>query len=60
MTGRGSEADQPPLRDAVRSFCRDHADLATVAGREDRPADPAAWAALAISGCSGCLEFAVT
>jgi len=36
----GFTEDQVALRDAVRAFCGEHADLASVAGRESKPAEP--------------------
>ena len=47
--------DQLALQLAVRTFCRDRLDLAGVAGREGKPADPAVWAGLAELGVLGML-----
>ncbi|HET6952099.1 MAG TPA: acyl-CoA dehydrogenase family protein [Acidimicrobiales bacterium] len=47
--------DQVAMRDAVRSLCADHFDLAGVARREGGPAAPAAWSALADLGVLGML-----
>jgi alkylation response protein AidB-like acyl-CoA dehydrogenase len=51
----GFTEDQLALRNAVRAFCREHADLASVAGREGKPAAPALWAGLAELGVLGLL-----
>jgi alkylation response protein AidB-like acyl-CoA dehydrogenase len=51
----GFTEDQLALRDAVRAFCREHADLARVAGREGKPAAAASWSALAELGVLGVL-----
>jgi alkylation response protein AidB-like acyl-CoA dehydrogenase len=47
--------EQLALRDAIRSFCQDHAGLATVAGRETQAAAAATWNALAGIGVFGLL-----
>jgi alkylation response protein AidB-like acyl-CoA dehydrogenase len=49
------DEDQLAMRDAVRAFCADRLDFASVAGREDKPADPAYWSALAELGVLGML-----
>ena len=49
------DEDQLAMRDAVRAFCLDHLRLADVAGRECKPADSAAWLALADLGVLGML-----
>src|SRR6478609_9689061 len=51
----GFTEDQLALREAVRAFCREHADLTSVAGREGKPAAPGAWSALAEMGVLGVL-----
>jgi len=47
--------DQMAMRDAVRSVCADHFELAVVARREGGPAAPVAWSALAELGVLGML-----
>jgi alkylation response protein AidB-like acyl-CoA dehydrogenase len=47
--------DQLAWRDAIRSFCADRLDLATVAARENKPADATTWSALAAMGVFGLL-----
>jgi alkylation response protein AidB-like acyl-CoA dehydrogenase len=51
----GFTEDQLALREAVRAFCREHADLASVADREGKPAAQGAWSALADLGVLGML-----
>jgi Acyl-CoA dehydrogenase, N-terminal domain len=51
----GFTEDQLALREAVRAYCREHADLTSVAGREGMPASPGAWSALADLGVLGIL-----
>ena len=51
----GFTEDQLALRDAVRAFCREHADLTSVGMREGKPAAPGAWSALAELGVLGVL-----
>jgi alkylation response protein AidB-like acyl-CoA dehydrogenase len=51
----GFTEDQLALREAVRAFCREHADLTSVADREGKPAARGAWTALAELGVLGVL-----
>ncbi|CAO5177362.1 Acyl-CoA dehydrogenase [Frankia sp. AiPs1] len=46
---------QIAMRDAVRAFCTGRLALADIAGREDKPAEPALWSALAELGVLGIL-----
>ena len=46
---------QLALRETVVSFCKAYADVPTIAAREGRPADAAAWAELARIGVLGML-----
>ncbi len=47
--------DQHAVLAAVQALCSDRFDLADIAGREGKPADPAAWLALADLGVLGLL-----
>jgi alkylation response protein AidB-like acyl-CoA dehydrogenase len=49
------DEDQLAMRDAVRSSCDDHFDLARVSEREGAPLDEATWAALVELGIIGML-----
>ena len=49
------DEDQLAMRDAVRALCADRLDLASIAGREGRPADAATWSMLAGLGVLGML-----
>jgi len=49
------DEDQLAMRDAVRAFCADRFDVATIATREGRPAEHATWAGLAELGVLGML-----
>lgn len=49
------DEEQLALRDAIRSFCKAHSPLMSVAGREGKPAAPETWNALADMGVFGLL-----
>jgi alkylation response protein AidB-like acyl-CoA dehydrogenase len=48
--------DQLAMRDAVRAFCADHFDLASIASREGRETDVAAWQGLVDLGVLAMLD----